>query len=269
MQSVDNLFESSMGKLKDLQTSILGEDYNYGAKLYNPRQIGMSDKGDLDTLASDIGGLLGYVQVLTEGGGPAQKTTRPLGDKFFLPTAAKCKDIKSQTEQTRSLYINNQADGTIPFISEGMGVTFSQFKGLVPGILSNVSRINPFQMLQSFMIGKMPECQMIAMETINNSDMSNYSTGYVLTNDIKNMNACWFPYRTNPVTGQTCNETFTTLGDKRAMQTPMQTPMQSPTQSSKTSAADMPNDWLVRLYYSSLGLLGLYIFLKMFKKKVV
>ena len=252
-----NLFASSMGNLKSLQSGILGEDYDYSGKIYSPGQIGMGSTGDLTTLTNDLVGLVGYVKVLIEGGGKAQKIGGPLGDRFFLPTAAKCKDKATQKEVTRSLYINNQPDGSIPFISQGMGVTFGQFKGLVPGILSNVAQINPFQMIQAFMIGSMPECQSITMQTIRNTGGPSVSTGYVLNTDIENMNPCWFPNRTNPMTGFKCSETFETLADENKVREP------------NGMSADMPNDWLVRLYYSSLALLGLYIFLKLLKKKVV
>jgi len=245
-----NLFSSSMGNLKKLQSGILGDDYDYAGKIYSPGELGMSSRGDLDTLTKDIVGMLGYIKVLIEGGGKAQKIGGPLGDKFFLPTAAKCKDVATKKEVTRSLYVNNQPDGSIPFISQGMGVTFGEFKGLVPGILSNVSQINPFQMLQAFMIGGMPDCQAITMQTINNSGTSSVGTGYVLNTDIANMNPCWFPNRRNPMTGASCRESFETLTNERTLN------------------ADMPKDWLVRLYYTSLALLGLYIFLKLLKKKI-
>lgn len=251
-----NLFSSSMGNLKKLQSGLLGDDYDYAGKIKSPGELGMSSKGDLDTLTKDIIGMLGYIKVLIEGGGKAQKIGGPLGDKFFLPTAAKCKDVATKKEVTRSLYVNNQPDGSIPFISQGMGVTFGEFKGLVPGILSNVSQINPFQMLQAFMIGGMPDCQALVMQTINNSGISSVGTGYVLNTDIANMNPCWFPNRSNPITGAGCRESFETLTDGRTLN------------AHTGISADMPKDWLVRLYYTSLALLGLYIFLKMLKKKV-
>lgn len=247
-----SMFESSMGNLKSMQSGILGEDYDYSAKIKSTSDLGMGPEGDLDTLENDIAGIMGYVKVLIESGGDAQTIDGPLGGKFFLPTAAKCKDVETKAEVTRSLYINNQADGSIPFISQGMGVTFGQFKGLVPGILGNVAQINPFQLLSAFMTDKMPACQAIVMPTIPNSGQLSYGTGYVLLNDIKYMNPCWFPNRTNPVTGITCREAFETMGDD----------------TEEKQSATMPQDWLVRLYYTSLALLGLYIFLKLLKKKV-
>ena len=61
------------------------------------------------------------------------------------------------------------------------------------------------------------------------------------------MNPCWFPGKKNPETGSTCSgkETFANIKD----------------------TSKMPDDTLIKLYYGALGLLGLYILMKLVTKK--
>ena len=69
---------------------------------------------------------------------------------------------------------------------------------------------------------------------------------------IKKMSPCWFKKKDgvqkNPVTGKTCTlrQGFTT---------------------EKKSIADMPDDTLIKIYYTSIGLLLLYMFTRILTKK--
>ena len=207
--------------------------------------MGMSSQGSTTAISNNISGLIGYTQLLVTGKGNASKTGGPLGNKFFLETGAKCKDKKTGNLVTRSIYVNNVPDGSIPFITQGLGgAKFSTFRGLVPGTLSNLNQLNPFQMLQSFMSGNNPPCRAVTMPTIDNNNRVRNETRYVTDIDIQSMDSCMFPSRRNPVTGFTCRESFETI-----------------------SESDMPDDSLIQLYYSALGLLGLYILFKLHEKK--
>ena len=206
-----NIFESVTDNLKTTEEKILGPQYDYTKNIKTPSEMGMSDKGSLDSLGRNINGLISYVELLVTGKTKASKTGQPLGNKFFLYTGAKCKDKASGNMVDRHIYINNVPDGSIPFITSGMGVNFTTFRGLVPGTMSNVARINPLQILQSFTSGTSPECQSLTMETISTTNIPSRDTKYVTTVDIQNMSPCWFLNKTNPVTGDKCRETFTTL----------------------------------------------------------
>ena len=247
MGKTDNQFEQSKGKgLTALQNKLIGPDYNYSAQIRAPAEMGMSSRGDFNTLGDNIGGLLAYVNVLVTGEGKASKTGEPLGTQFFLDTPVKCKDIITGKDVVRSIYINNIPDGSIPFISTAMqgGATVTKFKGLVPGVMSNLSQINPLQILQAFSNGSNPACQRIRMPTVDSKNVKGFDSRYVTNSDIDNMNPAWFP-NGKPDTNQTVEEGFTSL------------------QSSPIDYSDMPDDLFIKLYYSSLGLLGLYIFLRM------
>ena len=211
-----------------------------------PSEMDMSSEGSISTLVNNVDGLINYVEVLVAGGGNASKVDGPLGDKFFLKTGAKCKDKNTGEMVTRSLYINNVPDGSIPFISSGLGgVNFTELEGIIPGTLSNMAHINPLKLFQAFMTGSNPECQAITMETIDVNDVRGAETSFVTTADIKSMSPCWFQDKTNPVTGAGCREAFGNM----------------------YNTATMPDNTLIKIYYSALGLLGLYILLKIFTKK--
>lgn len=245
---MSNIFEDVMGDLNSLEDELLGPSYNYSDQIKSPDKMGMSGKGTMSTLSKDISGLTSYVELLVTGKSNASKTGKPLGDKFFLETGAQCKDTDTGEKVTRSIYINNVPDGDIPFISSGMGTNFSDFEGLIPGIMSNLAQINPLEILQSFMLGSEPDCTLTKLQTIDSNNNKSYESKYLTTLDIQNMNACWFPDNKNPVTKAKCSETFTTLHDSQIK-------------------SDDKLDLVTNIYIGSLGLFGLYLFYNILRKK--
>ena len=243
----NNIFTEAVDDVKSLENKLLGPGYNYTDNIKTPQQIGMSSKGSIAALTRDIEGLVAYVELLVTGRSKASKTGKPLGNKFFLKTGAKCTDKETKQKVNRYIYINNVPDGSVPFISSAMDVNFSEFKGLVPGTLSNVSRINPMQMLQSFMTGTNPECQPVTMETIDVNNIKGVETQYLTTVDIKSMSPCWFKNKKNPITNEKCRETFTTL--------------------SPQEISSIPNDLISKMYIGSLTVLGMYLLLKLLHER--
>ena len=146
-----DIFSRALDDVDQLQEDLLGPDYNYTKQIKSPEEMGMSSKGSTTAISNNISGLIGYTQVLVTGSGNASKTGGPLGDKFFLETGAKCKDKATGEKVTRSLYVSNVPDGSIPFITQGLGgAKFTSFRGLVPGTMSNLNKLNPLQMVQAF-----------------------------------------------------------------------------------------------------------------------
>lgn len=295
---MSNFFDKVKNDAQGLEQELLGPDYKYYNFINTPAEMGMSSDGSISAIEKDIAGLIAYVSLLSSGDGQASKTGGPLGNKFFLPTGAKCKDIASGELVTRSLYVNNVPDGSIPFISQGLGdVNFTEFRGLIPGTLSNLGQINPMQIFGAFMNGPNPDCQSITMETIDVNGIKSQNTGYVTNNDIGAMSACWFPNRQNPVSGNSCRETFTTMSDaqeynayknkynKKYMGKEFKEEKDyddtaydfseygidnKPTKKNgkiKYDFATMPKDPMIKIYYSSLTLLLFYIFYRVFKER--
>lgn len=241
---MSNIFQEVLGNLDKVEEELLGPTYDYWSKIKSPSEMGMSSDGSLSTLANNFAGLISYSDLLISGGGEASKHEGPLGDKYFLETAATCSDKKTGKTVTRDVYINNVPDGNIPFIKSGMGKSFSKSKGIVPGIMGNAASLNPMKLLQAFMIGSNPECQSVTLETINADGDKSSDTKFITTVDLQNMNACWFTDGKNPVSGDSCSEGFA-LRPK-----------------------NIKHDRLIQLYYGALGVLGLYILFKcLYRKK--
>jgi len=234
---MSNLFQEVLTDAKGVEQRLLGTPYEYWKQIKLPSEIGMSSNGSLNTLGKDIDGLIQYVEVLVTGNSNASSTGGPLGNKFFLQTGAKCKDVQTSNLVDRYVYIDNVPEGNIPFISSGLGVNFSEFKGLIPGTISNLNVLNPFSLLQSFMSGSNPDCQAVTLETIDVNNNKGTETQFVTIIDQQNMDPCSFPNRVNPVTNAKCRETFNT----------------------KKQQNTLPKDVVVQFFFASIALLGIYI----------
>ena len=199
---MSNLFQEVLKDAKGVEDRLLGPTYPYYKNIKTPTQIGMSDKGTIQQTTKDINGLIEYVELLVSGKSTASKTGNPLGNKFFLQTGAKCAatdqctsttDSSSCEHVTRYIYIDNVPDGSMPFISSGMGVNFKDLRGLIPGAMGNLEVLNPFNILRAFVSGGTPPCQEITMQTIDSNNNKSSETHYVTLTDIISMSPCIFP----------------------------------------------------------------------------
>jgi hypothetical protein len=253
---MSNLFQEVLNDARGVEEKLLGPSYPYYKNIRMPNEIGMSDKGTIQQMAKDIDGLIQYVEVLVTGNSRASATGGPLGNKFFLKTGAKCaaidkcsdKNDSSTCEQVdRYIYINNVPVGNIPFISSGLGVNFSEFKGLIPGAMGNLNVLNPFAIMRAFLSGSTPPCQQIKMQTIDVNNNKSSESHYVTLADIQNMDPCIFSNGKNPVSGESCRQAF---------------------RSSITDDASpvMSDDPMDQLYFASLALIGIYILYRFMEK---
>jgi len=213
---MSNIFEEVLADAKGVEEKYLGADYPYWSNIKTPSQLGMSGDGSLSALGKDIDGLINYVELLVAGKSNASKTGGPLGNKFFLKTGGSCVATDTGDTEDRYIYIDNVPAGNIPFISSGMGVNFSEFRGLIPGVMSNLNAFNPSTILQSFLTGTTPDCQSLTMQVIDTDNVSSTESHYVSLVDIKNMDPCSFSNGTNPVSGSKCTETFGPIRNKIA-----------------------------------------------------
>ena len=253
---MSNIFQDVLTDAKGVEEKLLGPTYPYYKNIRTPSEIGMSDRGTLPQMSRNINGLIQYVELLVSGNSQASATGGPLGNKFFLQTGAKCAAVDkcsdpsepSTCEQTnRYIYVNNVPEGNIPFISGGLGVNFSEFKGLIPGAMGNLNVLNPFAILRAFASGSTPPCQEITMQTIDVNNNSSSETHYVTLADIQNTDPCSFPGGLNPVTQARCKETFQT-------------------RVAQDAAPVMSNDIMDQVYFASLAGVGLYILYRFMEK---
>lgn len=242
---MSNIFEDVLNNANGVEQQLLGPNYDYVGKIKTPGQLGVSGNGDLPTLGKDIAALVSYTEVLVTGQGEGTSVGGPLGDKFFLKTGQTCKDVDSGEEVTRSIYINNVPDGSIPFITTALGgEKFTTFEGLIPGAMSNVNALNPFAMMQSFLSGAVPDCKYVNYPVIVDQGNPNVQTGgYVTLTDINNL-----------------NENFENYGDGNGKKKNKKKRKQN-----KKSTA-LPPDHIMQFFFFSLSIVGLYILFQLMKK---
>ena len=239
---MSNIFQEVLTNAKAAEEKYIGPNYPYHKYIRTPSEIGMSSKGSLSTLGNNIDGLIAYVELLVSGDGKASATGKPLGNKFFLKTGAKCTDKTTQQEVDRYVYINNVPQGNIPLISSGLGVNFTQFKGLIPGTISNLNAFNPMEIFQAFLSGSKPDCQELQMETIDIYNNKSVESHFVTLIDIQNTDPCIFPNKKNPITKDKCRETFSNLKQEECY-----------------NCYKIPKDAISQIYFASLGILSVYI----------
>jgi len=236
-------------------------DYPYQNNIRRPDQIGMNDNGSIPQLGRNINGLTEYVKLLVTGKSRASATGGPLGNKYFLSTGAKCKAVDTCTkdgtgkencqETNRYIYINNIPSGNVPLISSGMGINFSEFRGLIPGAIEDLNVLNPAAIFRAFTDETYPKCQKITMEVIDNNNNRTEQSNYVTLGDIKSMDPCWFNTsnynKKNPVTNAQCSEAFKNHVGENA-------------------EVIMSDDPLDQLYFAGLAGIGIYIFYRIMEK---
>lgn len=191
------------------QEELLKTNYPYYKNIKTPTELGISSIGTLKTFDNDIIGLTKYVKLLVSGNSEASIKQGALGNKYFLNTGATCTNTSNNKLVDRYIYINNVPQENIPIISNFPDSKNTDFKGLLPGAISNLNALDPAAMMNGFSMGNNPPCQEITMETIDNNNTSSTETHYVTMLDIQNMNACNFSNKINPVTNNKCKENFT------------------------------------------------------------
>lgn len=182
-----DFFNSVLNAPGNLSKQFLGQNYSYQKHIKTPEEMNMSSDPTFDAIGNDIAGIVSYVELLVAGTGNAPKNapTGILGDRFFLKTGGQCKDIQSGNKVDRYIYIDNVPDGNIPFISSGMGgYKFKSFRGLVPGMMTNLANIEPTKIFGAFMMGADPLCMEVRRNVIDENGNSSYSSHHLIRPDI-------------------------------------------------------------------------------------
>lgn len=218
-----NFFDDVINDAKSMEKKLLGPDYPYYSYIATPTELGMSESGSLSASAKNIAAMLNYIQLMVEGTGPANRNpngnTKPMGDAFFLKTGGQCTDMTTGKLVDRYIYINNIPDGSIPFLTKDTGIQFTEFTGLIPGVIEDLGTLNPLEIMKGFMLGNNPPCREITMPTVGQPPGEITAAGsmkqHVADADITNMAPCDFPDKTNPITGIGCKAAFTTLNEMK------------------------------------------------------
>ena len=257
-----NPYKQGKNDPKGLEDALLGKSaYSYYDKIMTPAGLHMSSKGTIDALTNDVAGVAAYIELLAFGKSEASSTGGPLGNKYFMQTSAQCvpQDTSSNNPVPRYIYINNIPDGKFPILGSdsGMNLNMSKFEGLIPGVMEDILRMNPMSLFQAFVTGSNPPCREVhlpvgpagvagVLPPNCDPDIGACEAHHLLDVDIKTMNPAWFSSQF-PKPSIPDQEGFTS-------QQPSPVP------------SDMPDDPIIKLYYGALGLLGLYILMKLFMK---
>lgn len=161
-------------------------DYSYPQQIKTPDELGMGTKGSMKQLRYNIAGMIDYVNILVTGKSPASKANGgPLGDAFFIDTNSKC--LANGVPKPRHLYINNIPDGRLPFLSGKTSVKLDSFKGLIPGIIEDVSSLNPEEMIKSFGKTEPPSCSLKTFKIIDSDGNKYKETRYIADEEVEKM----------------------------------------------------------------------------------
>jgi hypothetical protein len=176
----------------------------------------MSPGANLSNISDGVAGIASYIKLLVEGKSPASKTGKTLGNKYFYTTSQKCTDPTGNS-QTLSLYVDNVPTGNLGVIPAGVGGNFSNFKGLIPGLLENAFSLAQINFFSAFTSMDPPKCQQVTLQTIDVNNNVSTGTAFLSNDDIKNISACNFVNNnnTNIVTGGKCSDGFMVRDETR------------------------------------------------------
>jgi len=277
-----DFFNKVVDDAKSLEKELLGPDYPYYAYIATPDQLGMGTSGSLSQTATNVAGMINYIQMMVEGTGKANRNplgqSQPMGDRFFLKTGGQCMDNQTKQLVDRYIYVNNVPNGSIPFLTPMTGIQFGDFTGLIPGIMEDLGALNPLAIMKGFMEGNNPPCTEISMTTIGQppgapTSWSGVKSFHVADSDIKDIAPCDFckvgqgdkvssGCGKNPLTGVGCRATFTTLDqlEKQGHDTSFR--KQRPLVQSAYPSKESYNNFYILIF----GLLLLFIVQKLLKK---
>jgi hypothetical protein len=195
-------------------------DYPYYKYIKTPGQLGMSSRGK--DIGKNFSGLMSYVSVLVFGKSKASTTGGPLGNRFFVNSYSKCKDIKTDELVNRYIYIDNVPSGNLRLdmdisdeVNPSKNPDGSEQKtagnaintgmtGLVPGILEDITKINPITLFKELEDDTYPACHKVTLDTIDSSNVWGSETHYVSDNDLRWVDPCFFIDNVNVATNVKC-----------------------------------------------------------------
>ena len=285
------------------------QKYKYGAFINSPEEMGMKGSVDskwgLETIGTNFGGLISYVELLVTGTSEASKAAaidnelggarfqQPLGNAYTFTTGFQCIDPDGN-KQDAVAYINNIPLGNIPFISNFMGAGDQQeLRGLLPGIFEDFNGFNPMQIVDALDISNLSPCEpnlaknpeYYLPQTNINDEGTDYKTGmppvsygplFMFESMVKDIDPCLFrgnaqgepDTKRNPVTGKSCKENFANInGETTPQSNNINTRLQTDIENNLAMLSKLNGeDWLVQIYFLSFILLIIFITIKVLNK---
>jgi len=250
--------------------------YEYSKYIYTPNEMGIEVGSSLSNVENGVAGIFNYVKLLVEGKSVASKTGKPLGNKYFLETQEDCIVESTNEKVKRSLYFDNIPSGTVGIIKD-TGNSFSEFRGLIPGVVENVMSIGKIDFFSAFTQTGIPNCLPVKLKTIDINNNESTDKQYVTISDIEGISPCNFFTRVNPVTEDVCTRDSFTVSEEDEKNAELYKNYYKLDDDDDNNMHDknmklmMPDDLFLRVLFYSLGALSFYIALKlmanMYKKR--
>ena len=186
-----------------------------------------------------------YILMISQGDSGLQHNGGSMGPRQFKETNLKCKE--KDTGELVDLW--NWQDNK-PLCTESNGT--EKDCGIMSGISKSVSNLESdlggiFHIFDT----STKECVPVTLDIVNGCTQSNgdptTQTAYITTEQALKISPCVFTDKKNIHTGEACFETFSTISSSKQC----------------NCSADMPKDPLIKIYYTSIGLLMLYFIMKM------
>ena len=249
--------------------------YNYAENIKNPTEMGMYFGDSLGALQRDMDGIGAYIDALTRNkyGGNLNAAKSyggvggPMGNRYIINTGGKCQ--KSNGEKVDRYKVIDNLPST----------DLGKYRGLVPGMAGNITKLNPLPIIKAFIEPAVPKCSSVKLRLFKKDNSREEKSAFVSDDDIKDLSPCAFSGFKNPITGETpslgggkdkvykdaeaaCRndfEDFTVMlnGDEND---------KTPGGFSMNTGGGIPNDLLTNIYILSLGLFGIYIVKKLTEK---
>jgi len=219
-------------------TSRSNSNYSYVKAIKAPSELGMSDAGNLKTLERNINGLISYVDLLVDGPSRASRASSkgPLGSQFFVKTNAMC-NING-VSVPRSIYVDNIPKGGI---DAAPGANLPDFRGLIPGMMTGLSAMNPERISESIMNSDSPDCIEVTLNVIDSSYNTISETNYITLTDATHIDPCSYTNCVNPITNVKCNG------------------KQGFTNRSELLFSEIKHDYVSQMFLTSVGILSIYV----------
>jgi hypothetical protein len=227
--------------------NFLGEDFNYITAFYNPRDCGggpcMGEDGN--KMGTNLTGTLNYGSALlfhepeSKIGG-VQKTKGVLGNKYVINTGLECSDGKGNKVE-KHIGVNNIPSGDFPFLNKLAG-SGGIPKGLIPGLLSNVARLDPIKLL-SALSPKTGDAALCKQKTI--TERRQRSDGSSFDKRV---------------------QVHMTDGDYKEYIESFENIYSDGNEAPVNNYSTMPDDILMQIYLSTLTITGMYVVLKIMNK---
>lgn len=206
-----------------------------------------ANKGDtLSAVKENIKVAEGYKTIISPGLSELQLMHGALGSRQFRSTPKLCED-EDGNKVKLYLFQNHQPSCYTP---DGL----KKDCGLAVGLKESIDSIgNSLGGLLHVFDTSTKKCTEVTIDVLNGCG-SGPQKAHIENDVAKDIDPCFFTNRVNPITNEKCSVEGFSVNTKN--------------EKKSCCCTDMPKDPVVKMYYTSLGLLMLFILLKMtFKKK--